>query len=450
VESKLIFTLDFAALHILLGKRGLLLKQICGEKSKRTLPATDSGLGAAAMTTRSGIKRIINMSSEFLDRLKYRKYFPRPDGNTALDWHIAEAAAWLIRAQDCGEDRGVSYGAQLGNGFLPSYPETTGYIIPTFLELAQHYGDYQYLQRAIEMGKWEVSIQMSCGAVMAGRVNVADPQPAMFNTGQVLLGWSALVKAAHEEQFRQAGVRAADWMVANQEPDGNWIRGNSPFADANATLYNVKAAWGLADFGAATGTSDYVEAALRNAQYTVLHQRSNGWFEKCCLTDPDHPLLHTLAYTMQGLLGIGRLTGRTDLIGAVETTAESLLHLMDDHGFIPGRIDSGFRGSVDWCCLTGSAQTSVVWAELHEITGKPRYLDGVRNINRYLMLCHDTSSPDPTVRGGLTGSWPVWGDYGQYMVLNWATKFFVDALLLQKRLLSPATGRPQGWVPGAR
>src|SRR5271166_6752674 len=92
---------------MLLGKRGLLLLiQISGEKSKRTLPATDSGLGAAAMTTRSGIKRIINMSSEFLDRLKYRKYFPRPDGNTALDWHIAEAAAWLIRAQDCGEDRG--------------------------------------------------------------------------------------------------------------------------------------------------------------------------------------------------------------------------------------------------------------------------------------------------------------------------------------------------------
>jgi hypothetical protein len=31
------------------------------------------------------------------------------------------------------------------------------------------------------------------------------------------------------------------------------------------------------------------------------------------------------------------------------------------------------------------------------------------------------------------GSWPVWGDYGRLTVLNWATKFFVDALLLEMR-----------------
>jgi hypothetical protein len=90
-----------------------------------------------------------------------------------LDWHIQQAAAWLVRAQDAGEDRGVAYGAGPGGGFLPSYPETTGYIIPTFLQLARHYRDPEYERRALEMGGWEISVQMPSAAVMAGKAKPA-------------------------------------------------------------------------------------------------------------------------------------------------------------------------------------------------------------------------------------------------------------------------------------
>jgi len=397
---------------------------------------------------RNRIKQMLASGTGAAERLKYRKHFPKPDGNVDWDRHIQQAAGWLIRAQDVGEDRGVAYGARLGGGFLPSYPETTGYIIPTFLQLAQHYDDTEYKQRALEMGDWEISVQMPSGAVIAGRVSQPDPQPAVFNTGQVLLGWTALLRETQEGKFGRAGTRAADWMVSNQEPEGNWIRGNSPFADPKATLYNVKAAWGLAEFGAVTGRPEYTAAALRNAEYAMRHQRSNGWFEECCLTDAGRPLLHTIAYTMQGLLGIGRLVGRRDLIDAVEVTAQSLLELMDGEGFIPGRIASNWKGAVDWCCLTGSAQTSIVWAELYEITGKPQYWKGLQRVNQYLMLHHDTSSADPALRGGITGSWPVWGEYGRFMVLNWATKFFIDCLLLQKRLRSMADDAVTGCVCG--
>jgi hypothetical protein len=139
-----------------------------------------------------------------------------------------------------------------------------------------------------------------------------------------------------------------------------------------------------------TGRPEYTAAALRNADYAVRHQRSNGWFEECDLTDAGQPLLHTIAYTMQGLVGIGRLMGRWDLVDAVEVTAELLLELMDGEGFIPGCIDSNWKGASDWCWLTGSAQTSIVWAELYEITGKPQYWRGLQRVNHYLMLHHDT------------------------------------------------------------
>jgi hypothetical protein len=406
-------------------------------------------LNSLKRIVRSRVRRLFHEGSGRVERLKYRKFFPKPDGNTNLDWHIRQAAGWLVRAQDFGDDRGVAYGAHLHTGFLPSYPETTGYIIPTFLTLAQYLSDPNYRQRAIAMGDWEIEVQMPCGAAMAGRVGQGRPSPAIFNTGQVLLGWTALFRSTQQVRFREAGRRAAEWMIENQEPDGNWVRGNSPLANQGSTVYNVKAAWGLAEFGVHTGSLRCASQALKNAEYALRLQHSNGWFENCCLSDPKQPLLHTIAYTMQGLLGIGRLLGRPDLIEAVTRTADSLIELMDEEGFIPGQIDSSLRGCVDWCCLTGSAQTAIVWGELYDLTRDRKYLASMEQVNRYLMLRHDTSSDNPAVRGGLSGSWPVWGEYGQYLVLNWATKFLVDALILQKRLATPAYEDQPNSIPAA-
>ena len=34
-------------------------------------------------------------------------------------------------------------------------------------------------------------------------------------------------------------------------------------------------------------------------------------------------------------------------------------------------------------------------------------------------------------RGGIPGSYPINGNYASYKLINWATKFFADALLLK-------------------
>jgi len=41
------------------------------------------------------------------------------------------------------------------------------------LQLARHYRDPEYERRALEMGGWEISVQMPSAAVMAGKAKPA-------------------------------------------------------------------------------------------------------------------------------------------------------------------------------------------------------------------------------------------------------------------------------------
>ena len=47
-------------------------------------------------------------------------------------------------------------------------------------------------------------------------------------------------------------------------------------------------------------------------------------------------------------------------------------------------------------------------------------------------LRQDIEATDPNICGAIKGSQPIWGGYAPFTYPNWATKFFVDAMLLLK------------------
>ena len=107
------------------------------------------------------------------------------------------AAAWLIRAQNATGCGGVSYGyfpLRSPRGWQAAYPETTGYIITSLLNYAGAFDDDIARLSALQMARWEISVQMPSGAVQGGILTPSEAQtPAAFNTGMVLDG---LVSAA--------------------------------------------------------------------------------------------------------------------------------------------------------------------------------------------------------------------------------------------------------------
>ena len=361
-----------------------------------------------------------------------------PDRDPGIEVAIDEAVAWLGRAQDhsASDDGGAARHYSLKTGWGTSYPETTGYIVPTLLAYAalrtggDEGGDAH--ARAERMLDWLVAIQLPDGGYQGGRIDARPVVPVTFNTGQILLGLADGV-GGFGERYRPAMRRAADWLVATQDPDGCWRKHPTPFAEAGEKAYETHVAWGLLEAARQEPDSAYAEAALANVRWALQWQRENGWIEKCCLNDPSRPLTHTLGYALRGILEAYRYSDEQVFLDAARRTADGLLGALGEDGYLPGRLLPDWRGAVNWVCLTGSVQVAYCWLMLHEATGEARYLEAATAANRYVRRTMAVEGP-PEVRGGIKGAFPVSGDYGAFEYLNWSAKFFIDSHMLEGRI----------------
>ncbi len=356
--------------------------------------------------------------------------------------HLVEAIDWVGRAQDATPDDGIARGYSVlyspyfrARGWQPSYPETTGYLIPTLLEAAETLRRPELRERALRAARWEIAIQLETGAVQGGVVGEGRT-PAIFNTGQVMFGWLAAFETTGEGQYADALRRAGRYLVSVLDGEGRFRAGESDFARKDATLYNARVAWALAEAGMALGEGSFRDAAARNLHMVARQQSPNGWFPHCCLSDPVRPLLHTISYTVRGLVEGGRVLEDERLLGAGVRAAEALLPTVNPAGWMPGRYAADWSGAVEWSCLTGEAQSATNWMRLNLITGESRWLEPVPRVLGFLKRTQNRSTPDPGLRGGIKGSAPMDGAYGRNEVLNWATKYFADSLMRHDQLVA--------------
>lgn len=345
---------------------------------------------------------------------------------------VDKGIAWLGCAQDnsASRDGGVSSHYSLFSGWTASYPETTGYIAPTMLDYAKRHHEESVRRRAKRMLDWLVSIQFPDGSFQGGAINAKSVVPVTFNTGQILLG---LASGAREfgDEYHEAMCRAADWLVNTQDADGCWRRYPTPFAIPGEKAYETHVAWGLLEASKIDDDTRYVDAALANIRWALGLQQTNGWFRDCCVLDSSHPLTHTIGYALRGIVEAYRFTNDNSLLLASRKTADGLLTAVKKNGFLPGCLDSDWRGTVRWACLTGSAQIAYCWLVLYQCTGEPRYREAAYATNKYLRRTIQTTGP-PEIRGGIKGSYPVSGGYYPYEYPSWACKFVIDSNQLEQ------------------
>ncbi|HET7329223.1 hypothetical protein [Dyella sp.] len=364
-----------------------------------------------------------------IDRLIPKRPTRQPlNAHRALD----AAAEWLARAQDATGCGGVSayYDAEKRQ-WAGAYPETTGYIIPTLFRYAGLSGRNAYRERAIAMARWESDIQFADGGVLAGTLDATRAVPTIFNTGQVLFGWLSAWQHTGNLHFRDSAIRAADWLVAAQDPDGAWRRFASPFAAHALNAYNTRVAFALARIGQTLDVPEYLQAARRNVDWALLQMHPNGWLENNDLEDRQRPLTHTIAYAIRGILEVGLLASNSRFVDAATLMARAVAATQRRDGALPGRLDADWKPASRWTCVTGNAQMAIIWQRLAKETGEISLIPAAEHANRFVMSIQKPTASDARIRGAIPGSHPRKGGYMRHRYPNWAAKFFMDALMLQ-------------------
>lgn len=329
-------------------------------------------------------------------------------------------------AQDEGSDPGLG-SFHLIKGWSASYPETTGYIIPTLFALGDRIERHDLSERALRAADWLLSIQHQDGGWQGGRVD-EDRSSIVFNTAQVVRGMMAAHDRTREQKYLDAAIRASDWIVSVQEENGSWVRHN--FLQ-QGRVYDTYVSAPLLHMHAITGGERYREAAIKNLEWGLTRQLPNGWFQDAdnTIAHNDRPITHTLAYTMDGLLECHGFSSDHRYLVSARKAADALLERFLVHGSLNGRYDRNWKGS-EFPITTGNAQLAIVWARLYQITSDRKYEDAVISMVSWLKAVQSLSANGPTEgRGAITGTFPLWGRYEKFAFPNWAQKYFADALL---------------------
>ena len=344
--------------------------------------------------------------------------------------HLNAAIDWLCRAQDVrvGEPDagGVAAGWSFEDGWLPSYPETTGYIIETLLAAAALLRRPELKDRASRMINWELSIQQRDGA-FPGHFGEAGSRPVIFNTGQIMHGMLAGYVQLKREDCLVAAVRAGHWLAGQQDADGCFRK----FEHLDTPhVYNTRATWPLLCTGLITGEQRLIDAAKRHLDWALTQQTASGWFASNAFVPWRSPFTHTIAYAIRGLLESGVLLGEARYLDAALKAGRGIAAMQREDGWLAGTFKDGWIADANYCCLTGAAQMSLNWTRLAQVAGAGELRGNARSALAYLKTTQRLEHPDPAVRGGIAGSAPIWGDYSRFEYPNWAAKFFADALMM--------------------
>jgi len=357
------------------------------------------------------------------------------------DVHLKACMQWLVKAQDANSGGGVSatYNIGIANWGV-DYPETTGYIIPNFICYAKFTNDESYLKRAIDMGDWEIAIQSPEGG--AGEpVGVYGLRPRIFNTGQVMIGWLALYEETGNAKYLDATIKAADWIVSNQDDDGKWTK--STYSGPKA--YHSRVAWVLLELFSITKNDTYRVSVERSLNWIMAQATHNAWFNNNSLSEPGKPWTHLIGYVLVGLLEIYRMNRNNSqfepLIHLLSVAAKNIANIYiqikkknSPFKMLPGTLDFNWNSVDNWSCITGNAQIEFFLRRMYNDYKDQVLIKAADMLITDIKSCHFIDGiTDKNVYGGLPGSYPVYGPYQTYAITNWGVKFFADSLL--QRLL---------------
>lgn len=336
-------------------------------------------------------------------------------------YHVQLAGKWLLYSQTINNDGGYAHSYSLYNGWERSYPETTGYIIPTMISLGKYLNDDTYTTSALNAGKWLLDIQQADGSFLD-----LSGKKQIFDTGQILEGLLALYNETTDKAYISAAIKTGDFLIHNQDADGKWTSfsyNKSPHSYYSRVAANLLKLFDL------TGVSAYKTAAEMNLNWTMQQQKKNGYFDFMSFIPNEHPYLHTIVYVLEGLWDSYTIVQRNDIFDSLKKGVDALLLMSKEQDVILyARYDENWRYVQKERCPVGLAQWAGLLLNLFAMTHEQYYYDLAAKTIQYLKSKQIYQGSN-NITGAIPGSVPLWGNYFGFTFTNWTVKFFIDALL---------------------
>ncbi len=268
-------------------------------------------------------------------------------------------------------------GIMVSDKIRDSYPEVTGYFIPTL---------YRWGEKALarELVQWEISVQRPDGAFSA-----TDNVPYTFDTGQVIRGF---VAAFADYPAVEAPLRkACDWILTQVQQDGKLTTPSTAMwgniADDRIHLYVLPE---LITAGQLLNEPKYAAAAQKVLNY---------YKTQAVLTEFD-TLSHFFAYRIEALCDLNETELATKAM-------QQVAKLQRSDGSVPA------YKKAKWVCTPGLAQFALIWYKLG--MSEPA--------NRAMAYLEKNQQSN----GGFLGSYGRGADYFAQEEISWAVKYFLDA-----------------------
>jgi hypothetical protein len=355
------------------------------------------------------------------------------------DVHLHAAVDWLLQSIQATGGQASSKAYRFGRGWMPSYRETTGYIIPTLLDVAERRSRPELKPIAHRMGDWLAKGQEPSGGFVEHELGQGTP--VEFNTGQILHGLNALILREGRTDLAPAARRAGDFLLSCMDGNGCFVR----YVDNGIIhAYGVRSAWALLTLGRLVGEKRYEDAALANGDWTIKQQNAKGFFLNNAFKPGGSANTHGIAYVLQGLIEIHSISGEERYAEAVRRAAEPLVSVYGARGHIAAEIGENWEFLSRHVCVTGYAQLAIVLFKLYCLDGDKRHLNTALGLLDAAAATQNVRARGRPHYGGIRGSYPIYGRYAPLQYPNWAAKFFVDALLAKQVALGPrADGVPR-------
>lgn len=268
------------------------------------------------------------------------------------------------------------------------YPEVTGYTIPTLINAGE-------VALAKKYCNFLIMNQKSDGSYPGN-----DGHSYFFDTGQVLRGLLAMENRLSSAKLRQAIIFTVDYLIRAIGADGNIEKClTAPFIDRRINLYALSQLDCL---------PNWIDKQRRNqAQYKML-AAIKSYQKKMDLDGVEKLLTHFQAYIIDGYIECGKSS-------YVESMAIKILGGQWTNGFFPE------KPYFPWMCTVSAAQFALIAYKL----GRKKQAE---KLVENLCLWQDES-------GSFYGSVGLLPRYFPNEKIPWASKFFIDSLLMYDKEL---------------